>query len=356
MSLAGEVRALRSSAGLTRASHVAVVHVEGPGALDLLQHACTQSPYLREGRVLHTLLLRPDGSVFADACVTAVDDGYFVLAEGPGEEALVTWLDGLKARDGGARSAEVRGRSAEWAVLGIDGPYAWEVATGLLGPGVLGMPYLSLLRRDEVLCLRAGKTGEYGYALLVPRASATAVEEKLAAIGRPLDLASVGSEALDVCALENAHFSVRTLRGSALAGSLTPIELQIQWRVVYAREFVGAEALRLRRAEGPRMRATCITADGPIAPGHAVHVAGREAGAVLASCLSPTLGRWIGSALLDVRVAHPHVVLAAKTETGAVPVETCTAPLVDNLSLRIDPHKHTYATRDAPATSGEPVR
>ena len=356
MSLAGEVRALRSSAGLTRASHVAVVHVEGPDAFDVLQHACTHSPYLREGRALHTLLLRPDGSVLADAYVTAVDDGYFVLAEGPAEEELVAWLDGLRSRDGAARSAEIRGGSAEWAVLGIDGPYAWEVATGLLGPGVLGMPYLSLLRREEVLAVRAGKTGEYGYLLLVPRAAVTAVEEKLGTIGRPIDLASVGSEALDVCALENSHFSVRTLRGTSLGASLTPIELQLQWRVVYAREFVGAEALRARRAEGPRARATCITAGGPIAPGQAVHIAGREAGTVLASCLSPTLGRWVGSALLDVRVAHPHVALTAMTGAGALPVETCTAPLVDNLSLRIDPHKHTYATRDAPATAGEPAR
>ena len=69
MSVADEVRALRSSAGISRASHVAIVHLEGPDTFDLLEHACTQSPYLREGRVLHTLLLRHDGGIFADAYV-----------------------------------------------------------------------------------------------------------------------------------------------------------------------------------------------------------------------------------------------------------------------------------------------
>jgi sarcosine oxidase subunit alpha len=354
VSLADEVRALRSSAGLSRASHVAVVHVDGPDAFDLLQQACTQSPYLREGRVLHTLLLRPDGAVFADAYVAAVDDRYVVLAEGPDEGELVAWLEALKVRDGAARKAEVRGQAAEWAVFGVDGPFAWEVVSGLLGPGVVGMPYLSLLRRGDVLCVRSGKTGEYGYLLLVPRAAATEVEERLVTLGRPVDLTAVHHEALDVCALENSHFSIRTLRASRIAASLTPIELQLQWRVVYARQFVGAEALRARRGEGAKVRVTCFVASGPIAAGQAVQVAGRDAGALLATCFSPTLGRWIGSALLDIRLAHPHLTLTVTTEAGPVSLETCTAPLVDNLSLRIDPHRHSYATRDAAAAATEP--
>jgi glycine cleavage system aminomethyltransferase T len=144
-------------------------------------------------------------------------------------------------------------------------------------------------------------------------------------------------------------------RESTLAPPLGPIELQLQWRVVYARQFVGTEAVRARRAEGAKLRATCVVASGPIAPGQRVRIAGHDAGILLATCLSPTLGRWIGSALLDVRLAHPHVALTAETGAGPVSLLTCTAPLVDNLSLRIDPHKHTYATRDAETATPEPA-
>ncbi len=87
MSVATEVTALRSSAGLSKANHVAIVRVDGPDALDFLQIASTQSPYVREGRVRHTLLLRDDASVLADAFVVNVDDGFLVLAEGPDEPA-----------------------------------------------------------------------------------------------------------------------------------------------------------------------------------------------------------------------------------------------------------------------------
>jgi glycine cleavage system aminomethyltransferase T len=355
--LDAQVRGLRSSAGASRAGHVAVIRVDGADAFDLLEHASTRRLYLREGQVRHTLLLREDAGVFADVYIGSADDGLYVLAEGPTEGELVAWLEDLRSRPFPSSRVEVCPLSEERVTLGVDGPYAWEVVSGLLGRAVLGMPYLTLLRRDDVLCLRAGKTGEYGYLLVAPRSPAGELEARLAEVGAPLGLVTVGREALDVCALENGHFSMRTLRETALAQPLTPIELQLQWRVAYDRAFAGSEALRARRAEGPRVRATSFTADGALAPGQTVRLGDEDVGEVLAASPSPTLGAWVGTALLARRLAHPHVALAATTAAGPVQVTTRTPPLVDNLSLHVDPHKHSYATRDAGAASPrlEPV-
>jgi glycine cleavage system aminomethyltransferase T len=257
----------------------------------------------------------------------------------------VAWLETVKGRRPGGKPVEIHGLSETFVALGVDGPYAWEVVSELLGRVVLGMPYLSLLRRGEVLCLRAGKTGEYGYLLLAPRSEAAALEAKLVDVGRPLGLLPVTRDALDVCALENWHFSIRTQRDTPLTRPLTPIELQLQWRVVYEKDFVGAETLRARRAEGAKFRATCFIADGPLSAGQSVQLGGEDAGEVLASCFSPTLGARIGSALLSKRLAHPHVTLSAKSRGGTTSLKTCTTPLVDNLSMHIDPHKHSYSTR-----------
>jgi glycine cleavage system aminomethyltransferase T len=347
VSLEEQIRGLRSAAAFSRADQVAIVHVEGADAFDLLELASTRRLYLREGQVRHTLLLRDDGGVFADVYIGSGDDGFYVLAEGPGEAELLAWLDQVRERKLPAARTTLRGLSEERVGLGVDGPYAWEVVSGLLGPTVLGMPYLTLLRREEVLCLRAGKTGEYGYLLLCPRSEARGIEDRLADVGRSLGLVPAGLEALDACALENGHFSIRTLRETSLARPLTPIELQLQWRVAYDKDFVGAEALRSRRREGPAVRATCFTADGPVTPGQVLQVSGKDAGEVLAARFSPTLGAWVGSALLATRLAHPHVPLTASSDAGPVQLLTRTTPLVDNLSLHVDPHKHTYATREA---------
>jgi aminomethyltransferase len=240
----------------------------------------------------------------------------------------------------------VRGLSDERVALGVDGPYAWEVVSTLLGPSVLGMPYLTILRRGEVQCVRAGKTGAYGYVLLVPRAEVAGVEARLADLGAAFDLAAVDLEALDVCALENGHFSMRVAPSSA-SSPLTPIELQLQWRVSYDKDFVGARALGERRAAGPGVRTAAFVAEGPVAPGQPVHRDGAKTGETLAACYSPTLDRWIGRALLPVQLAHPHVPLVVATSNGTTPIVTCTTPLVDNLSLHVDLHKHAYATQRA---------
>src|SRR6185295_17212971 len=98
-----------------------------------------------------------------------------------------------------------------------------------------------------------------------------AIEARLGEVGAPLDLARVSLEALDVCALESWHFSMRTIEG--WTSPLTPIELQLQWRVGYARAFVGAEALRAHRLSA-KVRATCFLTAEPIAPGTRVLLEG----------------------------------------------------------------------------------
>jgi aminomethyltransferase len=347
MSLEHEVTALRQAAGLSRATHVALVRVEGPGGFDLLQHACTQAPHLREGLSRHTLLLGDDGAIFADAYVAAVDDGFWLLAEGPSERALVDWLCAVHGRRAAAGAeAAVRAMSPEWGVLAVDGPYAWQVVAELLGASVLGMPYLSMLRHQEWLCLRAGTTGEYGYWLLLPRSEVDAVERKLFALGESIAMTSVGLEALDVCALENWHFCVRALPSAPIlspVAPLTPFELQLQWRVANAKEFVGAAALRARREAGIKARATCFIAEGPVAAGQRVGVVGAHgdavAGAVLSCCHSPTLERWVGSVLLAAPLAHPHVPLRTVGDDAPVSLRTQTTPLVDNKSLHIKPQE-----------------
>jgi aminomethyltransferase len=343
MSLATEVRALRRSSGLSWANHLAAIEIAGAGALDLLQLATTQSPHRREGRVRQTLMLRDDGSVLADVFVVSTPDAFVVLAEGPEEDELVSWLEELRAR-GPHQEVRIRGMRDEWAVLGVDGPYAWEVMASLLGPAVLGMPYLSVAVREEAMCVRAGKTGEYGYLLVVPRGAAASVEARLLELGGPLDLAPVTREALELCALESGHFVMRWVRESGLV--LTPIELQLQWCVTYAREFVGAEALRTRRSEGATERVTCFVADGPVARGQRVRLGALEIGEVLTAGASPTLARTVGWALLSRPFAHAHLDLEAVAPEGILRLRTCPAFLVENLSLRVQPHLgHTYAKR-----------
>jgi glycine cleavage system aminomethyltransferase T len=341
--IAAEVRAVRTSVGLGRRDHVAVVRVDGRDAFGLVDAMSPAPLYLREGQMRHTLLLDDDARPAADLYVCNDEDGFFLLADGLSGSALAERLEARRAVKLPDASVTVRPLVDSHELIGIDGPYAWELAAALLGPTVLGMPYLTLLRADDVVCFRAGKTGEFGYDFLLPRGSSAGA--RLRELGAGFDALAVGREALDVCALENWHFNIRTVRDTPLARPLTPIELQLQWRVDYRRDFVGAEALRARRAAGAAVRATSFVSAAAVSAGDGVALDGQPCGEVLAAAPSPTLGGHVGIALLDARLAHPGLELDVATAAGPVTAATRTPPLVRNRSLFVDPHRHSYRTR-----------
>ena len=345
--IAAEVGTVRASVAQSRRDHVAVVRVEGPDAFALLDAVSPGPLFLRESQMRHTLLLDDDARPAADVYICSDEDGFFLLADGLKEDAVIARLQARRAERLPASAIEIRPMSATHELYGLDGPYAWELTAALLGPSVLGMPYLTLLRADDVVCFRAGKTGEFGYDLLIPRGSG--VPARLAELGAAFDLRSVSLAALDVCALENWHFSIRTVRDTPLARPLTPLELQLQWRVDYRRDFVGAQALQARRAAGAAVRATSFVVAAGVAAGDAITLDGEPCGEVLAAAPSPTLGGFVGIALLHTRLAHPGLELEVASAGGPVTATTRTPPLILNRSLTVDPHRHSYRTREAEA-------
>ncbi|HEY0714756.1 MAG TPA: hypothetical protein VGF45_18890 [Polyangia bacterium] len=171
-------------------------------------------------------------------------------------------------------------------------------------------------------------------------------------------LATIGLSTLDQAALESGVFNIRdfNLRTLHEGLSVTPIELQLQWRVTYDRGFVGAEALRARRAAGISRRTTTFTAAAPVAIGDRVFWSGRSIGEVMAFGWSPDRGDFVGLALLDIAVAHPGIdAFVVEATTGAVPIVTRSPPLVASRSLKVDlaAHAANAFPNAAPPPAGE---
>lgn len=229
--------------------------------------------------------------------------------------------------------------------MGARQPVAWELTSALLGPEVLGAPYLSFLQLQGITCFRAGKTGEFGYFFLVPNTIAPATWQRLLDRGTAFDLVEADLATLDQCALENWHFFMRAL-ASAPQQDVTPIELQLQWRVDYDKDFEGAEALREHRKKGAARRLTCFVAPGLVKAGDPVRYGDTEVGSVLVAGWSTTRGDAVGWAFVDLKIAWPGIrAFHVESATGPVPIETRSPPLLDNRSLFVDPHRHRYQDR-----------
>lgn len=338
--LVNEVTAIRTATAISDAPHIAVVRLSGEDAFDVLDRTCTCDLYLQDAQMRFALLLGEDGNAIADLYVCRDDEDYVVLAEGISRKALVDVF-----RNEGRR-VEVRDIGEEYDMLSLHGPFAWEFLAEFAGPDVIGLPYLSLFHLDGMMCFRGGKTGEYGYDLLVPKEELASVREKMFGVGAAFDLTQVSLEAVDLCSFENWFFNARK-EGQA---GLGPLELGLQWRVSYGKEYRGSSALAAHRREGAKQRIVCALGRSPLPLAPVTTQKGDVIGRVVRSEHSPLLDAHIGMVLLDRAYAYSgidtYVVMPEGDSASAIPIQTVSPPSINNRSLYVNAQKHSYATRE----------
>jgi len=330
--------ALRGGVTMTHSTHLHPFRVSGGDAAWATTNAlCSSDLFLRDGQISQTLWLDERARPLADVYVARDDDAFVFLAETRGPDLAAHAKEHLRP------GAVLEDLSATHRVLSLNGPFAWELIGRLVGPEVVGLPYLNAFHLPQGWAFRAGKTGEYGYDLLVPNDAAVGLEARLLEEGKRFGLVSADLDVLDQCALENWFFNVRK-EGTL---DLTPLELQLQWRTSTSREYVGSAALAAHREAGIRRRLVMATAPRAVAQGDTVRLFEEAVGTVANAGHAPLRGDWVVLALVDVRWAHPGIdAFEIDSAAGPVPARTVTPPLPNNLSLYVNLQQDSYATRD----------
>ena len=338
----------------------ALCWVRGEHAYEVVEGVCTRDMFVRSGQVLHALILDASGGVEADLHACPRGDDFLLLADGLDDAGLCARL-----REHAPEGAEfvLEPAPEDRSLLGISGPYAWELVSELLGPEAATIRYPSCVAlpdlsagEDVALCLRLGTTGEYGYELLLPPAGREVIEAKLAQLGPRFELAVVDQGVLDRAALENGFFCPRH-RGVL---GRSPLELQLAWRVSFELEYRGVEGLRAARDRGPVERRLSWVI-GRLEHGAAGEAAslgpltreGEVVGELLDGFISPVLGCFVGIAVIDRGLAHPWI--AGLFDREGRELRTEAPPLLQNRSLFVDPKRHSYAYRDEDESQFPPI-
>jgi len=339
---------LRRSVGLIRMDDLAKVAVRGEHAYDLLDAALPCAMHLLDGQARQTLLLREDATVAADVLLVCEDDHYLLLADGVSSGQLLETLSGHRQR---GWEVELESLEQSHALIQLSGPWAWELLADFDTPGIAGMRYLAAARIDSGLCIRAGHTGEYGYDLLVPHSQASTVWDRLIELGARMDAGAVGREALAYAALQDWFFDM----GDLGPLGLTPLELQLQWRLCRHKRYPGSETLRQQREHGLAKRITAFRSGLPLQPGQIVSCEGRGIGEIVVVKTELAGQGCFGLALLDLPWAQAGMVdFSVLGGAGPVELRTISPPFVTNLSLFVraqqDPWdlRHTLEARVAP--------
>jgi len=299
-----EHAAVRESVGVFDVSHLGALRVTGPGAADFVDSCLTNAlDRIGPGQAQYTLVCDESGGVVDDLICYLFNDDDLLLVPNAANSAEVS----ARLISAAPSGVVIDDRHADEAVLAVQGPHSDELLAAVGLPA--GHPYMSFVSADHdgtgcVVC-RTGYTGERGYEVVLPAASAGALWDALLAAGEPWAVRPCGLAARDTLRTEMGY----PLHGQDLSLDITPVQARLGWAVGWDKPaFWGRERLLVERAEGASRLLRGLRAVGRGIPRPSMTVqrpdeGGQPVGEVTSGTFSPTLRTGIGLALLspDVR-------------------------------------------------------
>lgn len=322
-SILSEHHAVRNQAGLFDVSHMGEIEISGPAAEALCARLFTNDArVLTPGKAQYSLIANEAGGVVDDIIVYRLElDRFLVCVNASNAAKDLAWI---QARP--MSGATVTDLSDATALIAVQGPQACAILEKL-APGVHSLTRFACVSRtvggSEVIVARTGYSGEDGFELFCPTASAAPLWRSLLEVGRGEGLIPCGLGARDTLRVEAAL----PLYGHELGPDISPYEVRVGWAVKLNRpDMVGYAALGRAAGGEVKRRLIGLVVEGGIArEGAAVFPAGEaeQVGHVTSGTHSPTLGRPVAMALVDQHAAAVAAVLDAAAaeesimETGA---------------------------------------
>ena len=292
-----EHAAVREAVGLFDVSHLGKATVRGPGAATFLNRCLTNDlDKIGPGQAQYTLCCDERGGVVDDLIAYLHAPDHVLLIPNAANTADVV----ARLRAAAPAEVTIAEEHEAFAVLAVQGPRSADVLAELglpTGHDYMGFATATLDGVPMTVC-RTGYTGEHGYELVVPSASAGAVWDALVKAGEPIGLRAAGLAARDTLRTEMGY----ALHGQELSLDISPVQARLNWAVGWRKpEFWGRMALLAERDAGPQRALWGLESlDRGIPRPHMVlRRDGTDVGEVTSGTFSPTKRVGIALALLD---------------------------------------------------------
>jgi len=300
--LSNEHTAVRTRAGLFDVSHMGEIEIAGKDALAAVQRiSSNDASKLQVGQAQYSGLLTPQGTFVDDLLVYRLGPAHFLLVVNAGNIARdYAWM---AEHIQGVGDAVAVDSSSRYALIAVQGPEALNVLQPLTGLDLAGMKYY-WFGHGEVANVRAtisrtGYTGEDGFEIFVPPASADKVWLALLESGQSVDLIPCGLGARDTLRLEAGM----RLHGNDIDETTTAVEADLNWIVGWKKDdFIGASVLREQRANGVKRKIVGfeMLERGIGRHGYDAYVGDAKVGVVTSGTQTPHVKKAIGMAYLPV--------------------------------------------------------
>jgi aminomethyltransferase len=334
----------RSSAGFFDVSHMGRLRFSGRHARKFLDHVCTRQIFgMTAGMVRYSLVCNEQGGCRDDVLVYCVDeDEYLMVCNASNRHKLLKHFAERK----GDFSFKLEDETESTAMVAIQGPKAMELISRMSSTIPTMKRYRFMVKNLVVIKLlvsRTGYTGEDGVEVILPAGMAKlALGMVLKDMGGDTSVVKpVGLGARDTLRMEAGM----PLYGHEITEEIDPVSAGLEFAIKFDKgmtgtaddertgTFIGQDALRRIKAEGPKRRLVALFVEGRRSPRQGMQVlsGGHVVGELTSGCISPSLDRGIAMAYVPAAMAAEgtafEVDLAGK---GTTPAVVTKSPFLNN--------------------------
>ena len=294
-----EHNAVRNAVGMFDVSHMGEIVVDGPQAMEYVNHVFTGDVRdLEPGRILYGMLCYPDGGTVDDLLVyKEFESGYLLVVNAANIEKDYDWL--LSQAKG--YEVEVFNDSDSWGQIALQGPKAEDALVKLLGIEELReVEFYSFCDLEDedggrVIVSRTGYTGEDGFEIYASPDNIIDLWEALIEDG----VQPCGLGCRDTLRFEAGL----PLYGDELSADISPVMSGLSMFCKLDKpEFIGKEALMAQKTEGVARKVIGIELADSAIPraGYPVELEdGTQVGVVTTGYHSISLDKSLCFALVD---------------------------------------------------------
>jgi len=246
--VARECVATRTGVGIMDASTLGKIDIQGKDAVTLLNWMYTNSwSKLGVGRCRYGLMLDENGMVFDDGVTTRLGEHHFLMTTTTGGAARVlSWLERWLQTEWPHLEVYLTSVTDHWATASVAGPSSRKLLEAVCGGIDLSpdaFPFMSA--RDGTVAgvparvMRISFSGELAFEINVCANEARHVWNALMDAGKNYGVTPYGTETMHVLRAEKGYVIV----GQDTDGSVTPIDLGMDWIVAKDKDFLGRRSL-----------------------------------------------------------------------------------------------------------------
>ncbi len=329
-SILDEHEQTRRSGSLFDVSHMGRLHFSGKDAQPFLSKLATRKlDDQKVGQSRYSLVCNESGGVLDDVIISRDQKNWVMVCNASNREKLVKHFSDVRRASN--MDLDMSDQTEGTAMVALQGPKVIDRLAEALPIDLKSMKRYhfessSFMGMIKFTVFRSGYTGEDGVELIIPAKMASMAVKML---GGKMDkpdatIKPAGLGARDTLRLEAGM----PLYGHELTESIDPISAGLGWAVDLSKDFIGADALRVIKDRGQARKLVGLELEGKriARQGTPVKSGDTIVGEVTSGTLSPTLGKSIAMAFVDVNYAAEGTPLAADLKGTANPAKVVKLP------------------------------